>query len=139
MNIKTGTMTTLLGGLALAGSAIAFDDVNVYGTPPHRDADSRAVQSCVDAFVAEALPGRQMKVRVVTKGAAPIFGGQSYFGTQMDVSLSARARSTGALLASATCTVSNVAKVTRLITQVTDPARLAAIPASDLKLALASR
>jgi hypothetical protein len=78
-----------------------------------------------------------MKVSVMTTGARQVFGGLSD-ATQMDVSLSARARSSNALLASAVCTVSKTAKVSRLTTKVTDASTLAQLRSSDIRFASAS-
>jgi hypothetical protein len=134
MNTKSIISVAILGTLALTGVASAGSDITVHGQQSPRSQDERAVQACVDAFTGEALAGKNLKVRAVVRGENQIFITGS-FVDRMDVSMVARARSTGAQLASAQCTVNRDAKVETIKTRISDSALLARLGSHDITLA----
>jgi hypothetical protein len=138
MNTKSIVAASILGASLLVSVAAAEDDVTVYGKPHYTSRDERAVQACINAFAESIFPGRNVKVRAVMGEGSQIFNSNS-LANQMDVTLSAKQRSSGKMLASANCTVSDAAKVTILRTKVQDATLVAQVSAQDISLATRAR
>ena len=90
------------------------------------------------SFFAKILPGTNARLRVVSDTGEQIFDRSS--GEQrMNVALKANLKSTGELLATSFCTVTNTAKVVVMEVRVKAPAKLAALIPSDVRLATTIR
>jgi hypothetical protein len=141
------TLTAALAVTALtAGSAWAADDVIISGsrTSPPLSLDQRATNACLDAFVAELLPGSAAHVRAVfPSGDVNIF---TYEGDSlvdpykiMVVEMTAKAVHGDELFAKSICEVNRHAKVLRLSTHATAAAKRAGLTLNDVKLAMTIR
>jgi len=132
--------------LSAASTAPAADSVLVSASPaPSRlSLDQQATNACLNAFLAQVLPGSSVLVRtVMAAGSTPIF---TSIATDpllapykvMDVEMSAAKAQGGGLLAKSFCRVDRSAKVLQLETHVTDAAKLAGLTLKDIRLAMAS-
>lgn len=96
--------------------------------------DQRAIDICIQAFVAEIFPGKSLHLRFTGSRHDTDELGKGIAGA-MDVPLTARTANGNEMLASGTCTVTSALKVTNLSMAVPDQAKLAKLTVKDIRLA----
>lgn len=130
------TATCLTVG-ALSTSAGEMDESKVIGDRLDQGVtrDQLAINSCVESFVAEILPGTKATIRTVTGDHEQVFDrrGSIIRPVAMHVPMTATAASDGAVLATGTCRVNRSAKVVSLKTRTRDSERLAGLSLKDLR------
>jgi hypothetical protein len=111
---------------------------------PRLSLDQKATSACFNAFIAELLPGGSARVRtVMPAGGNTVFyhdaGSVLARYEVMVVEMTANLARSNELLAKSDCKVNRDAKVLRLSTHVTDPAKLAGLTLKDIALAMTNR
>jgi hypothetical protein len=93
------------------------------------------VNACADAFLSKIAPGQSFGTRLVAKASNPAVIPSLLPDRERKLEVPMEARGDDhSLLATSICTVDYQAKVTRLYTNVRQPAILARIAASDFHL-----
>jgi hypothetical protein len=141
--IATSAALGLMTGLT---TVLAAADVIVSTTSPALlTRDQKATNACFNAFIGDLFPGRSARVRTVTPANGVDVFPSSDSGSLlapfkvMEVVMTANLTHGHALLAKSVCRVNGDAKVLRVSTQVTDPAKLVGLTVKDLSLAMSNR
>lgn len=127
--------------VASAPAAFASDEVLIEGQriTPGVDAGVKALDACVESFVNTILPNRAgLRIRVNNQGSAfdQEFNSHSIAGQSalLDITLEARLKTTGALLATSVCTVGKSANVVNMKTSMPEAAKLSALKPNEFTL-----
>jgi hypothetical protein len=107
--------------------------------------DQKATNACFNAFIGDLFPGKSAPVRTVTPANGVDVFSSSDSGSLlarfkvMEIVMTANLAHGNTLLAKSVCRVNGDAKVLRVSTQITDPAKLARLTVKDLSLAMSNR
>jgi len=140
--MKSTFVTTAVAAALIATSTGALaNDIVISGNSqsPGASAEDKAAGACFDAFIKKILPDTTAHVRIVDQSSGAQIFANNVYGQQMSVEMTATLARTHEKLASAYCTVTSAAKITRLTVHVSDPQKLAALTVHDIRLAQVSR
>jgi len=145
MNCKIVTgVVALLAILGSGGTAAdELGGVTVSAKQPVRsNIDARAVGACGDAVVSRLLPSYTAPVRVVVP-VSDASQGHAFIvniaAPRLDVGVTARYIRTGALLATASCTVSRDGEIEAMTIKPVNSTLLAGLKPSDIRFAMLIR
>jgi uncharacterized membrane protein YadS len=135
--MKTATSIAMLLAACscVAGaSAWASEEVLIQSGQERGNPEVKAINACFTAFINRIMPAARVKVRTVIADQRQVFHA-STIEQRMNVEMTAKQGSHGAVLASGYCTVDRGARVQYLSTTVVNAEKLASLTVKDLSLA----
>jgi hypothetical protein len=140
MKISVSIIAAVIASLFGSAAAWAAEDVLIEGkrTTRYISQDEKAVSACFEAFAAQLLPGKTVRVRTVLPRYAPVFHPAANV-SRMEVAMTARLARNDALLATSSCSVTRGARIIDMRIRPANSALLAGLTARDISFATAQR